>query len=256
VSPWPPFHLLSNSHFTLHNNLSSHCKTAVRPQCCCIAHSFSRYYFQHAYSPQHVCCALAKHRHTAFHNNRKTRCLVSKVHPWTGYDGSEGEQMYSSTLSLTSALVGWSTPRPSRCSTGKEQVPFPYEAWWAQGRSGPVRKISPPPGFDTRTGQPVASRYTNWVIPAHTLTSVLHDIYIYIYINHNALLVRIKQQLPILDMKSCVRFCADVERNSLNSFFLSMFLSLWVWPLLDTHSRCRGLMLQFITLSDTHTHSR
>jgi hypothetical protein len=26
---------------------------------------------------------------------------------------------------------------------------------------GQVRKISPPPGFDPRTAQPVASRYTN-----------------------------------------------------------------------------------------------
>ena len=30
-----------------------------------------------------------------------------------------------------------------------------------QGRSGQVRKISPPPGFDTRVVQPVASRYTD-----------------------------------------------------------------------------------------------
>ena len=34
-----------------------------------------------------------------------------------------------------------------------------------QGRSGPVRKISPPPGFDPRTVQLVASRYTDWAIP-------------------------------------------------------------------------------------------
>ena len=31
-----------------------------------------------------------------------------------------------------------------------------------QGRSGQVRKISPPPGFDPRTVQPVASRYTDY----------------------------------------------------------------------------------------------
>jgi hypothetical protein len=30
-----------------------------------------------------------------------------------------------------------------------------------QGLSGRVRKISPPPGFDPRTVQPVASRYTD-----------------------------------------------------------------------------------------------
>ena len=31
-----------------------------------------------------------------------------------------------------------------------------------QGQSGQVRKISPPPGFDPRTVQPVASRYTDY----------------------------------------------------------------------------------------------
>ena len=37
-----------------------------------------------------------------------------------------------------------------------------------QGRSGQVRKISPPPpGFNPRTVQPVASRYTDWAIAAH-----------------------------------------------------------------------------------------
>ena len=35
-----------------------------------------------------------------------------------------------------------------------------------QGRSGRVRKISPPPGFDPRTVQSVASRYTDCAIPA------------------------------------------------------------------------------------------
>jgi len=35
-----------------------------------------------------------------------------------------------------------------------------------QGRSGQVRKISPPPGFDHRTVQPVASRYTEYALRA------------------------------------------------------------------------------------------
>ena len=34
-----------------------------------------------------------------------------------------------------------------------------------QGLSGRVRKISPPPGFDPRTVQSVASRCTNYAIP-------------------------------------------------------------------------------------------
>ena len=36
-----------------------------------------------------------------------------------------------------------------------------------QGLSGLVRKISSAPGFDARTVQPIASRYTDCAIPAH-----------------------------------------------------------------------------------------
>ena len=36
-----------------------------------------------------------------------------------------------------------------------------------QSRSGQVRKISLPPGFDSRTVQPVASRCTDYAIPGH-----------------------------------------------------------------------------------------
>jgi hypothetical protein len=38
-----------------------------------------------------------------------------------------------------------------------------------QSRSGLVRKIFPPPGFDPRAVQPIASRYTDYAIPAHFL---------------------------------------------------------------------------------------
>ena len=43
--------------------------------------------------------------------------------------------MYSSTLSLTSALDGggWSTPRPGRFTPGKDPVPIVQEAGWAPG---------------------------------------------------------------------------------------------------------------------------
>ena len=36
-----------------------------------------------------------------------------------------------------------------------------------QGRSGQVRKISPPPAFDPRAFQPIASGYTDNTIPVH-----------------------------------------------------------------------------------------
>ena len=41
-------------------------------------------------------------------------------------------------------------------------------------RSVPVRKISPPPGFDLWTVQPVASRYTDSAIPAHRVSKVFY----------------------------------------------------------------------------------
>jgi len=50
-------------------------------------------------------------------------------------------------------------PRKTRC-------PLYRRLGRPQGRSGRVRKTSPPPGFCPRTVQPVASRYTDWAIPA------------------------------------------------------------------------------------------
>ena len=94
-----------------------------------------------------------------------------KVHPRTGHEGPEGVRMYSSTLPSTSALDGgWVvnvTPRP----------PYPQErpgthctAGWVGPRAGldGWGKSRPPPGFDPRTIQPVASRYTDWAIAAPT----------------------------------------------------------------------------------------
>jgi hypothetical protein len=59
---------------------------------------------------------------------------------------------------------GWGvsvTPRPL-LPPGKTRYPLYRRLGGPQGRSGQVRKISPPPGFEPRTVQPVASRYTDW----------------------------------------------------------------------------------------------
>ena len=48
----------------------------------------------------------------------------------------------------------------------KAQYPLYRRLGGPQGRSGRVWKISPPPGFDPRKVQPVASRYTDWANPA------------------------------------------------------------------------------------------
>jgi hypothetical protein len=61
-----------------------------------------------------------------------------------------------------------SASRPGRSLTsGKTRVPLYRRLGGPQGRSGQVWKISPPPGFDPRTVQPVASRYTPLRYPAH-----------------------------------------------------------------------------------------
>ena len=72
--------------------------------------------------------------------------------------------MYSSILPSTLALDGggWSTPRPGRFTPGKDPVPIVIGGWVGPraGMDG-CGKSRPPPGFDPRTVQPVANRYTD-----------------------------------------------------------------------------------------------
>jgi len=92
-----------------------------------------------------------------------------KVHPTTGPEGPDGEYKHSSTLPLTSALDGVGGQRHGPAALRPEMTRYPLyrRLGGPQGRSGRVRKISPPPGFDPRTVQPVASCYTNYAIQAH-----------------------------------------------------------------------------------------
>jgi len=65
--------------------------------------------------------------------------------------------MYSFSLSLTSALdggVGGQRHAPAALTTGKTRYPLNRRLGGAQGRSGRLGKISPPPGFDPRTVLP------------------------------------------------------------------------------------------------------
>ena len=54
---------------------------------------------------------------------------------------------------------------PTALPTRKTQYPLYRRLSGPQGRYVQVRKISPPPGFDPRTVQPVAIRYTDWAFP-------------------------------------------------------------------------------------------
>jgi hypothetical protein len=64
--------------------------------------------------------------------------------------------------------VGGQLHAPAALPPGKRlRYPFYRRLGGPQGRSGRVRKISPPQGSEPRTVQPVASRYTDYAIPAH-----------------------------------------------------------------------------------------
>jgi len=55
---------------------------------------------------------------------------------------------------------------PAALLPGKTRYPLYRRLDGLQGRSGWVRKNSPPPGFDPRTVQPIVSRYNEWAISA------------------------------------------------------------------------------------------
>ena len=81
--------------------------------------------------------------------------------------------MYSSTLSLTSALNGGGGGQrlaPAALPSGNRPGTHCIGGW--VGWSGRGRKISPLPGFDPRTVQPLANRSNDFTIPALYLTKV------------------------------------------------------------------------------------
>jgi hypothetical protein len=66
---------------------------------------------------------------------------------------------------MTSAVEEgeWSAARPGHTLPPRKiRYPLYRRLYGPQGRSGEARKISPPPGFDPLTVQPVVSRYTDW----------------------------------------------------------------------------------------------
>ena len=70
--------------------------------------------------------------------------------------------------------VGCQRHAPAALPPGKTRYTLCRRLVGSQGRSGQVRKISPPSGFDPRTVQPVASRYTDYAIPALNCFSLLN----------------------------------------------------------------------------------
>ena len=63
--------------------------------------------------------------------------------------------------------VGGQRHAPAALPPGKTRYSTYRRLGGPQGQSERVWNISPEPGFDPRTVQPVASRYTDWAIPAY-----------------------------------------------------------------------------------------
>jgi hypothetical protein len=55
----------------------------------------------------------------------------------------------------------WSASRPGRFTPERDPVPIAQEAGWTPGPVWTGAENLAPPGFDPRTVQPVASRYTD-----------------------------------------------------------------------------------------------
>ena len=64
--------------------------------------------------------------------------------------------------------VGGQCHSPANLPRERDPVPIVLEAGWALGTvwTG-AENLAPPTGFNPWTIQPIASRYTNYVIPAH-----------------------------------------------------------------------------------------
>jgi hypothetical protein len=78
--------------------------------------------------------------------------------------------------------VGGQRHAPAALPPGMTRYPLYRGLGGPQGQSGRLQKISIPPGFDPRTVQPVASRYTDYVIPAHKIAHEVVNIHLYHHI--------------------------------------------------------------------------
>jgi hypothetical protein len=79
--------------------------------------------------------------------------------------------------------MGGQLHAPAALPPGKTRYTLYSRLGGPQRRSWRVRKISHPSGFNPRTVQPVASRYTDWAIPAQSSYRVEILIYIEFFVN-------------------------------------------------------------------------
>ena len=106
---------------------------------------------------------------TPYHGHVKglknVKCtLVQALRLCTGRTARRGSRGIALFFLDHGTRRGWGvsvTPWPL-FTPGKTRYPLYRRLGGPQGRSGQLRKISPPPGFHPRTVQSVASSYTDW----------------------------------------------------------------------------------------------
>jgi hypothetical protein len=79
---------------------------------------------------------------------------------------SWGKLSFALVEVMKAQMGGGQRHAPTALPPGMTRYPLYRRIGGRQGRSGRVQKISPPPGFDPRAVQPVASCYTDWAVPA------------------------------------------------------------------------------------------
>jgi len=125
------------------------------------------------YSPLFVQinCAIQINRRTSFHNKNGSCTLIyfyliTVLVKFRAKQATKGQRGIRCIPTLFNLSHRWekvvnTTLRPL------------YHRERAPGLSDGCGKSRPPPGFDPRTAQPVASHYTDYVVPAHLLFLVL-----------------------------------------------------------------------------------
>jgi hypothetical protein len=128
---------------------------------------------------------------------------------------------------------GWLTPRSGRFPLRNNSVPTVQEAGWDPRPVCTVRNISSPSGFDFRTVKHVASRYTDWAIPAPRLSYTCYYSALLSFTLHPSVFITL--------FSHCSFICV---------FWLS-FLFLWSSPIADSFCFSFQPPLSFNLLSQT-----
>jgi hypothetical protein len=116
--------------------------------------------------PFSVFCVLFVRKCVLFHYHRVSTQLRLNIGWFQPLQATkafrESSGIAYSVLDVGTRRGEGSASRPGRfLPPGKTRYPLYRRLGGPQGRSGQVRKISPPQGFDPQTVQPVASRYTD-----------------------------------------------------------------------------------------------